>query len=75
MPIVLLPAAAPEFDATVEAVAAATVQPAYVYLSRVVEAVLGVLPKAKMPTVLLPAAEPFLEFVEAAPPALTTSPE
>ena len=32
-------------------------------------------PKAKIPTVLLPAAEPAFEAAVAAPPALTTQPE
>jgi hypothetical protein len=45
-----------------------------VYLLRVVDA-LGALPNAKIPTVLLPAADPFSEAAVAAPPVLTTSPE
>jgi alpha-beta hydrolase superfamily lysophospholipase len=51
------------------------VQPEYVYLLRVVEAAQHTSPKAKIPTVLLPAAEPEDEAVVAAPPALTTHPE
>jgi hypothetical protein len=47
-----------------------------VYLLRVVvELLLASRPNAKMPTVLLPAAEPASEATVAAPPALTTSPE
>jgi hypothetical protein len=56
-PIVPLDAAEPWDDATVAAVAAPTTQPEYVYLLRVVERH-GANPSAKIPIVLLPAAEP-----------------
>jgi hypothetical protein len=55
-PLVPFEAAEPRCDAAVAAPPALTTQPEYVYLSRVVEA-LGAFPSAKMPTVLLPAAE------------------
>jgi hypothetical protein len=71
IPIVLLPAAEPRFNAAVVAVAAATTQPEYVYLLVVVV----VFPSAKMPTVLLPAAAPKREATVAAPPTETTHPE
>jgi hypothetical protein len=45
-----------------------------VYLLRVVDMV-KLLPNAKIPTVLLPAAEPSAETAVAAPPALTVHPE
>ena len=50
-------AAEPVYDAALAAVAVAFTQPEYVYLFRVVTAA-GVPPKAKIPTVELPAAEP-----------------
>lgn len=73
--MVLLPAADPLDDATVAAPPAETAHPEYVYLSRVVEPVVGACPSAKMPTVLFPAAEPILDAVVAAPPELTVQPE
>ena len=51
-----LEAAEPDFDAALAAVADALTQPEKVYLLRVV---LGVPPKAKIPTVVLPAADPW----------------
>jgi hypothetical protein len=77
IPIVLFPAAEPEFDAAVAAPPAATVQPEYVYLSRVVtpDGKLAVEPNAKIPIALVPAAEPYREAVVAAPPAATVQPE
>ena len=54
MPTVELPAAAPNHELVLDAVAAALVQPEYVYLLRVV--VLS--PKANIPTVEVPAADP-----------------
>jgi hypothetical protein len=39
-------------------VADALTSPEYVYLLRVVEGILGLLPKAKIPTVEFPAADP-----------------
>jgi hypothetical protein len=71
---VLLPAAEPWHAAGKDAVAAPTVSPEYVYLLRVVVALL-MFPNAKIPTVLLPVAEPEYDAAVAAPPALTTSPE
>jgi hypothetical protein len=56
-PVVPLDAAEPKDDAVVAAPPAATTSPEYVYLLRVVTA-LGASPSAKMPSVLLPAAEP-----------------
>ena len=58
-PLVPLEAAEPPYDAAVAAPPVVTTQPVYVYLSRVLIAELeGPTPSAKMPTVLLPAAEP-----------------
>ena len=57
-PDVPLEAAEPYREAAVAAPPALTTQPEYVYLSRVVE-IAGAFPNAKMPTVLLPAAEPY----------------
>ena len=74
MPLMPLDAADPLYVAVVAAPPAATTQPEYVYLLRVVE-LLGASPNAKMPTVLLPAAEPEHEATVAAPPAATTHPE
>jgi hypothetical protein len=73
MPMVLLPAADPLYDATVAAPPALTVSPEYVYLSRVVDPLLDTRPKAKIPNVLLPVAEPRCDAAVAAVPALTTS--
>jgi hypothetical protein len=58
-PDVPLDAAEPPFDATVAAPPAATTQPEYVYLLRVViGAEEALYPNANIPTVLFPAAEP-----------------
>lgn len=57
-PIVPLPAAEPPSDAAVAAPPEETTHPEYVYLLRVVSRVPLEIPNAKMPTTLLPAAEP-----------------
>jgi hypothetical protein len=57
-PVVPLEAADPKRDTALDAVAVAFVSPEYVYLLRVVEAPALVFPKAKIPTVALPAAAP-----------------
>ena len=54
MPTVELPAAEPQLDATVAAVADPLTQPEYVYFSRLDK----LLPMAKIPNVEFPAADP-----------------
>jgi len=60
MPTVEFPVAAPRYDAQVAAVPDETEQLIYVYLSRVVDGPHGeaIYPKANIPTVEFPAAEP-----------------
>ena len=68
--------AEPEYDVCVAAPPELTTQLEYMYLSRVVNAVLVLLnPKAKIPVVVFPAAEPSLDATEAAVAELFTSPE
>ena len=74
-PMVPLPAAEPPYEAAVAAPAAATVQPEYVYLLRVVVATPEVRPSAKIPMVLLPAAALEHDVAVDDPPTVTTSPE
>ena len=75
IPIVLLPAAEPPYEATVAAPPALTKQPEYVYLSRAVLLPPLMFPIAKILNALFPAAEPRADAIVAAPPALTTQPE
>jgi hypothetical protein len=74
-PIVLLPAAEPQYDAAVAAPPALTTSLEYVYLFRVVLGAQLTKPNAKMPVVLFPVAEPKRDAPVAAPPALTAQPE
>jgi hypothetical protein len=74
-PMVPLPAAAPSLFATVAAPPAAFTSPEYVYLLRVVEDAHATNPSAKMPTVLLPAAEPVNPAAVEAVADATTQPE
>jgi hypothetical protein len=71
MPTVLFPAAEPNVETAVEAVAEALVSPEYVYFSRVVVQ----LANAKIPTVLVPAAAPPFEVLLEAVAEAFVSPE
>jgi hypothetical protein len=72
-PIVALPDAEPALEEANEEAAAPTLSFEYVYLLRVVVGVKQLfMPRANIPTVLVPAAAPRAEIIEADPAALTT---